>query len=314
MKIDFTNLLKATQEDIDSNKSSDQGGNGYPIVYTGENGKLTIRLLYNMKAGIVQRMITRHDSGKGKIPCLQAYGEECPVCSAISSVEAVKGKEIGAFRKYGFKKRGFCFAKIIDHEATYFRGENDPKKGDVVMLMYPKTVYDQISKIIFEAGSDNIDKILSNNDGIPIIIERSQKKGGFPEYSVHTYSYGSVKAFNEPDGDKKFEELLESLPDLNESIVPAYPNEEVRNSNKALADTIIQEYMNSNIVNPGDTVKSEPKEPAVSNAAAMVSSTVTTNDYVSEDGDKPDCFGKYDDSSKCLVCPHDQNCYLCSDK
>lgn len=353
MLLDLSKLQKHAQDEVDqaSARAGSQENEQYPVVYTGENGKLTVRLLYNVKMGGVQRKLIRHTSGSSKVACLQAYGESCPICEAISNAETVKGKECGAFSKYGFKTRGVCYAQIIDHEATYFTGDNAPKKKDVVLLMYPKTVYDQINKIIVDSG-ENIDKLLSNNEGIPIVIERSQKKGGFPEYKAYVYPYGAVKSFDddaESTGEQKWDNMLSELPNLGENFVPDKPSDDIRNQARALAETITQEYINGNVVNPGDEVTpATPAEAPVANAASMIppqgidpsnpnpsqtatapapTSSVTPSAPVSQPtqtvqntapvadvigaSGKPECFGKHEDGAhKCMVCPYEADCYI----
>lgn len=323
MNLDLKNLREMAQDEVNNAKAkSSRSNDGYPIVYPGENGKLTVRLLYNLKSNIVQRRLIRHNSGKDKVACLQIYGEDCPVCEAISNAENLKGKECGAFKKYGFKNRGICYAQIIDHDPAYFKNDKDPQKGDTVLLMYPKTVYDQINEIIVNAG-DNLEKLLSNNDGIPIVIERSQKGKGLPDYNTYVYPYGSKKSFKgdgEKTGDEKFDELLSSLPDLNDTIIPSYPNDEVRKKNRALADTINGEYINSSVVNPNDNIELNNSEAMLNNdesdssISERVSNIGDIGNQASIDNtnnEQPECFGNHkDNDKKCMLCPYEADCYM----
>lgn len=265
---DLSKVRQLAQEEVDAKNERNQGnseGNKYPLVYPAQNGKLVVKLLYNVKSGTVQRKIVRHNGEKEKIPCLQQmYGVECPICVSINQVEQTLGKEMGAWRKYGYKARGICYAQIMDHEATYFNGEGDPQKGDIVLLMYPVSVYDEINRIIIDSG-EHLEQLVAQNEGLPIVINRSLKGNGIPEYSTSVYPYGKMKSFGDSTevidgktviktGDQKFEEVLNEIPNLNEAMgIPQYQDDTTIEKANALGETITQEYMGSKIVNPSES-------------------------------------------------------------
>lgn len=317
MKIDLNRLKEQAEMEIEnSSKNSNDSNSKYKVVYPGENGKLIVKLLFNPKSGMVQRKIMRHDTGKSKIACLEQYGEECPVCRAVQEAEANR-KESGTFRKYGWKVRGICYAQIIDHEATYFTKNGDPKKGDVVILQYPRTVYDLINKIIIDSVSQGVN-LVSENEGIPIVIERNQKGNAFPSYNAYLYPYGSKKSFEndmEKTGEQKFDELLENLPDLSETIIPKYPTEEVRKQIKALSETIDQEYAIGNgVINPGEEVIEKNEEQFLSSNLGDIGNQLTNENNASSDqeidGDKPECYGHHKNGEKkCMLCPLEEECF-----
>lgn len=313
MKLDLDTLKKKIQDEANEAKEqSERSNGGFPIVYPGENGKLVVRLLYNVKSGSVQRRVVRHPAGKGKVACLQPYGEDCPVCQAIHNVENMKGRECGAFSKYGFKTRGICYAMIIDHDPVYFTSPDDPKKGDVVLLMYPKTVYDQINTLLINSG-DNLDKVLSENEGFPVIIERSQKKGGYPTYNTAIDPFGLKKVYEDNDegtGEERFDSMLESIPDLNSTLIPNYPDDNLYKSAEALAQTITQEYMSSSIVNPStdDTIEDDTNE--VEESATTPVDVANIPDSSASSSDVPECFGNHCDDKKCLICPIEADCFM----
>lgn len=323
MNIDLTALMKTAQEDLESaNAKADKNG-GYPVVYPGEAGKITFRLLYNVKSNTVQRKIMRHN----KSACLGQYGEDCPVCMAIKDAETTKGKDCGAFRKYGYKTRGICYAKVLDADSAYISGKNKRfDKGDVIILMYPRGVYDEINKLIVDAGA-NLDKLVSHNEGIPIVLENTGKQGN-ALYKVSLFPYGTMKAFDETDGDKKFDELLESLPSLSETCIPMHPTDDIRKELKALAETVTQEFIYGNIVNPDDELpfkEDKPKQVESVNpvltptqsqptVAAKVSNEVSMPQPIVE-GSMPECFGCHSNTeSKCLICLNESECYQETEK
>lgn len=315
MKIDLTSVMRQAQEEVSSAESKGSNNSGYPVVYPGEKGKITFRILYNMKSQTVQRRIVRHE----KLPCFGIYGEDCPVCTAIKNAEEVKGRDCGAFRKYGYKIRGLCFAKVVDADTAY---SDKFKKDDTIILMYPKSVYESINKIIVDAG-ENLEKIVSHNDGIPIVIETSQKNG-YPDYSVYLFPYGSQKSFQEDNGEELFDQLLESIPSLSDIIIPSHPTEEDRQRVNALAETITQEFIYGNVVNPGDgkngDQNSQPSKtgeetksinPAFNGTPSSANEDLKENNPAAIPDGVPECFGKHSETeNKCLICSHESQCFM----
>lgn len=306
-KYDLSGLQASAQEEIEENEKKTKEREGFPLVYPIDNGTFRIKLLFNPISNSVQRKITRHQVGKDKIPCMAVYGEDCPICSAIKNAEDEHGKDCGAWSKYGYKTRGISLAVLVDHDAGMFKGNNDPKKGDVILFMYPPTLYNKINEIIVKAGS-HLEDLVVNNNGKTIEITRKQKNGGFPEYDVSVYAYGDEKV---KETDKEFEELLDSLPDINEQMMPNYPNEEIREKVRAAAESIDVEYASGRVLNPNNP-------PEENNSSANDSIKQSSSGNISQDisnanndtGDKPECFGNHCDDSKCLICPFECDCMI----
>lgn len=328
MPIDFKALQAKSQKELESQGSSENRTDfQYPFVYTGPNGKLTVRLFYNEKSNAIQRRIVRHaiDSEGKKAVCLQEYGEDCPICDAIKRALEVDEK-CGAKMKYGYKIRGVCFAQVIDHEATYFTEDGDPKKGDIITLMYPKTVYDQINRLIVNSG-DNLYKLIGSNNGFAVVIEKISKGKNIPEFKVSLDAFrGEFNAF---DSDEKYEEEVSKLPSLDDLFYPPKPTDEIRTTVQAAADAIRAEYLGSKVVNPSTpkttpapTKVEEVKEPLPFEESdddlpfeveePSETETKDQNTSVSkpsEDSEYPPCFGKHDDnSSKCILCSYEAEC------
>lgn len=324
MQIDLTSLMRQAEEEVKNADSKNGSGNsnGYPLVYPGEKGKITFRILYNIKSQTIHRKVIRH----GKLPCMSVYGEECPVCTAIKNAEEVKGKECGAFGKYGYKVRGICYAKVTDADSAY---SDRFEVGDTIILMYPKTVYEAINKIIVDAGP-NLEKIVSHNDGIPLVLETTQKNNSFPDYDVHLFPYGSQILFKEANGEELFDKLLEEIPSLSDTIISKFPTEEDRQKVKAMAETITQEYIYGNVVNPDDELPFKAEEPnndtksvnpaftgtPQSQQDTTVSDTTSGNNVQNSSATEvpegvPECYGKHSDTdNKCLICTQESQCFM----
>lgn len=313
MKIDLDRLRELAKKDIEeANNRSNKNNSQYKLLYPGKNGKITVKLLYNDKARLVQRKIYRH----GKVPCFSMYGEGCPICDAIAAADTVNSGN-AARSKYGYKVRGICYAQVVDGDNIYFSDDNDPEKGDVVVLMYPKTVFESISNIINDSGDSLLD-IVGSNEGLAITIDRSQKSGSAPSYSTYVYPYGKFTSFKDEGntrGEDKYMELLESLPDLNETIVPKYPSEEVREAVRAMSETITSEYMSGVVLNPNKDDKEHAPDRKAENISNMVNTTpdnVVGNKTADNTG-KPPCYGNHSNDPsdhKCLVCEFEDDCYI----
>lgn len=325
---DLKALKDTISAEVEEDATSSRGeSSAYPLLYPRDDGKYILRLLYNVKGKVVQRRIIRHQSAKTKCTCLQSYGYDCPVCEAINEIESVLGKESGVFSKYGYKTRGICYAQVVDIPASYQTGEHPIKPGDVVLLMYPKSLYTSISKILIDSG-DYLGKIVAENDSIPIVLERSTKPGGFPDYSIALYPYGSSKAY---ESDEKYDEVLSEIPNILETICPQYPTDDVMKAARAMADTIKEEYLKSTVVNPSDdgvpfTMDQTETEKAVNNVSTASATEVISK--IADESDKeedtsaqeassenPSCFGHYEfGQRKCLLCMQDMQCKKASGK
>lgn len=234
---------------------------------------------------------------------MSVYGEDCPICAAIKNAEDEYGKECGAWSKYGYKTRGISMAILVDHDAGMFSDKNSPKKGDLILLMYPPTLYNKINEIIVKSGS-HLEDLVVNNDGKTIEITRKQKNGGFPEYDVSVYAYGDEKI---KDSDEEFDSILDNLQNLNDSLVPNYPNDEIREKVRAAAESIDVEYSSGRVLNPNNP----PKEDTDNSIKADQNGSIANSyDNSSDNSEKPDCFGNHCDESKCLVCPFECDCMI----
>jgi len=300
--MDLSKLQSIVAKEVEEEKANyGKDYSSYPIVYPGENGKLTVRLLYCEKFSGVQRKLVRHTTEKQKVPCMQMYGEDCPICKAVSNAETLKGKESGVFKKYGWKVRGICYAVIDSYDPVYFKGKDDPKRGDIVVLMYPKMVYNEINNILLNAG-EHLDNLLAYNTGSPIVIERSQKQSNQPpQYKVSVYPYGTSKIFED---DKTWEETLASLPNLGDELIPALPTEEMREKVRAFTDTVNQEYIKDAVVNP------TPETSSTRTVSQPATSGVTTQETKCDQcAPGKDCFGHHvEDKNECLTCLEEDLC------
>lgn len=322
MEFDFKAMQQKMSQELANTKSYSENseGTGLPLVYLGQNGKMVTKLFYNPKMGGLQRKITRHPidaEGKAKVPCLkEMYGEDCPICETIKNIKQAKGDDCGV-GKYAYKARGICYAQLIDFDPVYCSEQNDPNKGDTVMLMYPVTLYNKVNQLMVDAG-DNVGKLIASNSGFATIFSRSQT-GKKYEYNVTLDALrGEVKSYDTAD---QYEDALSNLPNLNDAFVPSMPNDEIRNKVKAASEAIMQEFLGSAIVNPGDSAKEVTAPPPefdnddelpfeIEDEDEVVAKTVEATSTIEANGNKP-CFGKHKDGdANCMNCPMECDCIV----
>lgn len=315
---DLDSLRNLAQEELDQQENKNQ--NGVPLVYPGKKGTIRVKLLANYKGGILQRRIFRHNIGKEKIPCFKQYGQDCPICKAINDTEAVS--KDSAWRKYGAKPRGICYAQLIDYDKLYEADENTPARGSLVLLMYPQTIYTEINRFISEAG-ENLEKLIDVNDGFTIEITNNGANSN-PRYSTKIYPYGTTKSFETSvvdgktvTGEEKFEDFMTNeVPNLLDAIVPKDLTEEMIEKAKAAAEAITEEYFGENaVLNPEEseehqTHNNNKRDAEETTIADIASDPEQESSSEQSDNKKPECFGSYSDGDKCMVCPFETDCIV----
>lgn len=312
------NLAQNELNEEENKKKNREGAGGPPLVYPVENGTMRLKFLYKEEAGIIQKKITRHQIGNDKIPCMSMYGQECPICAEIRRVEEQYGKECGAYAKYGYKTRGISYAVLVDHDPGMFKGNDDPKKGDLILFMYPPSLYNEINNIIVKSG-DNIESLVAANLGKTIEITRSQKGGGFPEYKINVYPYGDEKI---KETDEEWDDFIANIPNLKEAMTPAYPTDELNDKVRAAVETIASDYASNNVMNPNSTEESIHTESQNSDNGKSIAENKSEDSNINKpvegtsapatnaDG-KPECFGKHSDTeNRCLICPLEADCII----
>lgn len=307
-------LANRAQEEINSKNKNNGDENQIPIFYPGKDGNVRLKLLFNIKSGILQRKLIRHKGNK--VPCFQVYGEDCPICTSIHNAEENLGRECGAFSKYGYQTRGIAYAVITDVGKGMLDGNDRIEKGSLVVFMYPVTLYNKINELILNAG-DHLESLVAKNKGNTLEVSRKKNGNGPIEYNINIYPFGNEKIKNT---DEEFEDLMNSIPDLNNTIVPYSITEDIRVKATAISETIDAEYMSSKGINPNDPSsvdepKSQKEDEKKAEDLSSAMNTPTEDNKPTEttqtDSGKPSCFGNHDDNDqKCLLCPWETDCII----
>lgn len=259
MAFDFTKIIAEETKKQEANAQASSGGNsfGFNTLYPFGNGRLELKLIGNEPSGLLYRELTFHEYYQGKnkmkVPCLhQMYGMDCPICNAVSNVQNQLDDQ-GVFRKYGYKKQGIMFARLLGFAPDNYFNDNKkpPKIGDVVLFMFPKSVINELRNLIIEF-SDEIPDLFTNNITRQVTLKIGTQSNGFPEYSFYVKGNTTplvVDAMGNPD-EAGFATYMANMPNLNEVRFPSKPDENIMNIHRTLVEQINNEYFGTPVNQP----------------------------------------------------------------
>lgn len=227
MGFNFENVV------ANANKALQGGGEGsykYKLVYPGV-GTLCVKLLFNPKSNSVMRLINRHQIGDDKIPCMKTYGQECPICSMITNIENARAVDLG---RMSSKVRGISFAQIVSAD---YKLPDGVKAGDVVLLMYPWTVYKDISQQISQAKSpQELESLIASNKGFTFNIIR----GADNKYTTQINPFSQYQSCQD---DAAFMDLLNNMESLKDQILPDPITETLMKDVNDVTNELQQQYL-----------------------------------------------------------------------
>lgn len=329
MPYDFTAAVSAAQAVVDSQENKGEGSSyTYPLLYPPKGNTIVVRPLFNPASGQIVRLINRHE----KVPCYRTYNIECPICKVMQEVKDMTGQDPFG-RTKASKSRGLAFAQFISSTVPVDKGGNRGNftPGEIVLLMFPWTVYTQINTSIQAIAQTptGMDQAFSHADSgfyIQINVDNNFK-----------YTTTQVPYMTFPSGktDEEFTQMLENMESLNEQVVPSTITEEVDKQVKEYADAIHRQYIAPRVPNQGvpqgtapvnyGSSAQTPPVPSYTTATPTIPSTPSTPQAppvgVSQPvapqappapqqvGSNPACFGKHvQGSPQCITCPVEAMC------
>lgn len=335
MSYDFTALAKQAQDAINNSNNANNTSFKYALVYPGQ-GDLSVRLLYNPASSLVSRLISRHNIQSGnstiKVPCLRTYGQECPICKVLKDIKAATGQELTSFRS---QTRAISFAQYVSSSYNINEGRSTPiNPGDVILLMYPWTVYGDIQSYISEVAStpSGMTEAFTRASGYVTKITR----GSDNKYTVTNSPFSK---FESAKSDEEFLKIIEGVESLNEQVLSSAITEEMTAQINGVVNDLTTRYlvpqapqvptygqpMNAGQVyaqqppqypqqtmnvGPNMTMPTQAQYPPNPQSAPVMQSP-----NVAPQSANPECFGKYDPSSDtCLICPNELSCQQASGK
>lgn len=229
---------------------------GYKLFYPAGQTRAKLKLLYNVQTGLVGRAVTKHQftyavvNGKRfKVnpPCLKQYGVECPVCSVTKNIIDIKGKDV-LTNTHRWTQKYISFAyveEISGHPETDSEKKVNP--GDIVLFMYPNTIFKKVNEIIERCSSTgDVDKFFAQNESVSFLLSVDSNASATDMYNFMPDAISTSKIYNTPDGDVKFAEMLNSLPSLYEIYLPEHATDEIVALNREVADELSKRFLSNN--------------------------------------------------------------------
>lgn len=293
---DVLNTAKEVSKAGGSSKNSENGFSNYRYLYPAV-GTLKVKLLYNPKSNMLGRITKKHVVDQSRAICLSMYNHECPVCKILKDIKNAVGQDMW---KFNARVRAVTFAQYVGStNYTWTKDNPEPKVGEVVILMYPWSVYQDVNRLLVNCGA-NASQLIATNVGKVVNLSRWQENG-MTKYKCEVDAF--APDFQSSDSEEAFEELLKGLPSLEEINCPAEISDEIIKTTNELAETLSRDYLkpaNSAPVQISNAYQVKAPEPAVS---APVPSTK----------DFP-CIGNYNPSDpKCIACLKGVACKLFSE-
>lgn len=237
MGFDLSSLInQATQ--FTENQQNNQNG-GPKLVYPGP-GTLKVKLLYNPKSNLVARQIKRHKVENASATCLGTYGMECPICKSVANIKNATGVDLW---KFNAKSRGLSYAQYVGSKDYKWDQGKEPQVGELILLMYPWTVYQDINRLISSAGPQ-ADKLIACNEGKVVNIIRWTENSQI-KYKCEVDAF--APDFRSCENDQDFDKFLNELPDLNEAVCPASVTPEVTKVAVDLSESLNRNYLKSGV-------------------------------------------------------------------
>ena len=237
---DLTSVLAQAAQVTQQQEENSNGG--MKLIYP-QSGTLKVRLLYNNAAGVVMRKFERHTINKQKITCLQNYGMDCPICKMIDNIQNATGADLWQMKR---TTRGIAYAEYIDSDYKWDDPKNAPSKGEIVILMFPWTIYTDLNRLISSAGQNIYSLIASNVGGVFKISRWSENKQIKYRAEIDPFDQQHQTRGSE----EEFQKLLMDLPSLNDKFVPIEPNDNIIKAAQSMADELNNEYLAPRVQQP----------------------------------------------------------------
>lgn len=223
---------------------SNENGEGqrdfkYKLLYPGSVGTLQVKLLFNPKTNMVSRLVNNHKINNVNIPCMRTWEQDCPICAALREIKNATGDDHPQLRSV---TRAISLAQPVNDNYPLPDGVH---AGDIVLLMYPWTVYKDIQQIINQAHSpQELTMLVASNEGMVFNITH----GPDNRYSTQIDPFARYKTCQT---DEEFEVLLNGLDSLDELYRPSSPTEEQMNTIGQAADELRKTFLRPNMAPQG---------------------------------------------------------------
>lgn len=227
-------------------------------------------------------------------------------------------------RSKASRSRGVCFAQYINSSNVIDKGNNKGsiKPGDIILLMFPWSVYTQISS--------NIQTISQTPTGMDQAFCHADR-GMFINISAtndfkYTVTMNPYLTFNSGKSDDEFMKMLDEMEDLNEQVVPSKITQETDKMVNEYCSEIYKQFIEPRTPsaapqnNPPQslgqvsqnqnyqTITQQTPPPAPSYQQTNMAYQPSQPTPVVSTG-TPVCFGQHKENyPQCIVCPGEMEC------
>lgn len=219
----------------------------YKLFYPVPGTDVSLRMLYDDKSKSLLRNIQRHeyklDNGfKIKSPCLKSYEVDCPVCNTLDTISKTVGDSV--FSNCKTTKRFISFAYINNIRSK--PKDLDLKPGEVVLFMYPITVAREVLNILKSCGdnNDSFNKFFHSNNSLSFNVSADSVVSTSMYKFIPDALLGQTKIF---ETDEEYNKLLESLPNLNDMLVPSEVNEDIVKLSQEVSAELSKYYLSGSV-------------------------------------------------------------------
>lgn len=239
--VDLSSVLaQAAQVTQEQEEKGD--GSGLKLVYP-QNGTLKFRLLYNQKSGVAMRKFERHKINGNQVVCLTNYGQACPICQMLDNISNAKGVDLWQLKRI---TRGIAYAEFIEADYRWDNPQNAPTKGEIILLMFPWSVYTDLNRLLNSAGQ-NIYSLIASNVGGVFKITR-YVEGRQTKYRTEIDPFDNQHQTRPTE--EEYAKLLTDLPSLNEKFVPMDLSDKIIKAAQTTADELNREYLSPQVYQP----------------------------------------------------------------
>ena len=249
---DYQAAIAAAQAALGQNSGEKTPQYTYPLVYPSAGQSIVVRLLFNPASGQIIRLVNRHE----KTACYRTYGTECPICKVMQQVKDATGQDPFG-RQKASRSRGLAFAQYVSSTQPIEKGNGRGtiQPGDLILFMFPWSVYSQINNIIASiaqtpTGMDQAFGHAQTGLFIQVSVTPDFKYTTTP----NTYMMSPVS-----QTDEDFLKMLDGMESLYEQVLPSKITEEVDKQVKEYTDAIYRQYIAPRVPNAGVPVATAPQ-------------------------------------------------------
>lgn len=231
-------MEQAKTEHEKQQKFSDSREYPYKVVFVKPDNSsvLQVRLLPNNVSNQIAYKYWHHDiPNQGRHMCGYDYypNSNCPICEALNEVK----NATGANPKGGAVGRSIVLAQYVGSQGYLWDNDRvEPQLGEIIIVMGPLSMYDNIINMTVTQGPEGVVKILTDYKGAVININRDKNARSVQV----TPTFG---VFESAPTQEQFDQMCDALPDIRYIVHEKDLSQEEYAKLVELANGIRKQYM-----------------------------------------------------------------------